>query len=205
MLEVACGIHQTMVSLTAIARCANIWTHLVQHQDPGFPQERSGETDELSLTRRKVASAFRHLRIQTAELILDKVFQVALLQGVPDIGIAVIADRVDVPTHGPLEELGILRNDRDCVTKILQSDRGDVDPVNEDLSSRRLDDPEQGQRRATLPGARTPADLSMSRHVSSIKLSVVLRKSLTPTVSPPLMCRLMSRRDGFNSGRYLVL
>lgn len=83
----------------------------------------------------------------------------------PDIGIAVIADRVDVATHGPFEKLGILGNDRDRVTEILQSDRGDVDPVDEDLSSRRFDDPEQGQRRATLPGARTPADLSMSHHV----------------------------------------
>ena len=180
--------------------------YLVKHQDSGIPQKRSGKADELSLSRREIASTLRNLSIQTTELVLDKVFEVALLQRVPDVGIAVVTDRVDIATDRPLEELRVLRNDANGVSQILQSDSRNVNPIDEDLAPGWLNNAEQRQGNRGFSCTGSSAYLfTVIVILDQRRVKAFVIELLTPIVSPPLIWRFTSRRDGFSSGRYLAV
>ena len=67
-----------------------------------------------------------------------------------------------------------LRNDGDPTTQIVQSDLGDVDPVNLDVSTGGLDDAEDAESQGRLPRSGPTYDSNLQRQRIDIYIAVFL-------------------------------
>lgn len=90
-------------------------------------------------------------------------------QHAPEFSIVMHTGRVQVVTHGTLEQGGVLRDDGQAAAQVQQADSRRVKAVDTDVASGRLDDAEQRQRQAGFPGARAAhdADLLMGGDMQS--------------------------------------
>jgi len=103
---------------------------------------------------------------------------------------------------------GILtRNDADLAPEVVKSDGRDVDPVDPNASSGRLDDPEESEREGRLSSARSSADsdllsfLDLERDSLDARLEIL---SVSSRVVPELDSSLEKARgrNGQSRGRF---
>lgn len=82
-------------------------------------------------------------------------------QRVPHVAVAVLRERVEVEPQGALKERRLLRDDRQALAQVLEPERIDVESVDGNAPTPRLDEPEEAEceRRLARAGAPDNADL----------------------------------------------
>jgi hypothetical protein len=95
------------------------------------------------------------------------VFEMRPLQRLPEVGVGVLVEGVQVGAHCPAEQHGVLRDDGQLAAQVLQPDAANVHPVDHDAPRRRLHQPEEAQHETALARPRPPhhADLLPCLHL----------------------------------------
>ena len=128
-------IHHHPPCVQRHSRVVHVRRRLVDHQDLAPLQYRPRQTHQLLLTHAQIRPALAHHRLQTVgQHIGHQLLQLHLLQRPPDLGVGIVAELVEVAAHGAGEEHGILWNDGDVSTHVVETERGDVDAVDEDAT-----------------------------------------------------------------------
>ena len=94
----------------------SIFLTLVDAEDSSASIDRSRQAEELLLSRREASPAFRHFRLQAAE-IRHFGAQVHLLQHLPQRRVLAGAVDVEILTDAAAENVGILGNDGEASAK----------------------------------------------------------------------------------------
>ena len=75
------------------------------------------------------------LGVQTARhRLLDRLFELHLLERVPQLLVLELVERVEIRSHCADEERGLLRNDGELASQLVQTELADVDVVDEHAS-----------------------------------------------------------------------
>ena len=160
----------------------------VQHQHLRLPEQSAGQTNQLPLAHAQVLSSFRDFVFQSGGQRRDERFQMSVFQSSPHVLVRVLVERVEVHAQRTGEEDWILwpnppiqiqfsldfrrasasvdvylRNDGEPRAEGVQAQISDVDAVDEDGASSRLDDAEQAQSQRGFAGARSSDDAHLDK------------------------------------------
>ena len=111
----------------------------IEDEDLGLPQERPRQADELPLSHAQVLAALGHDVLEAVAEAVDKLLEVGQLEGAPHLVVGVGAEGVQVDAQGPAEEHGVLRDDGELRSELVQSQIGDGDVVDGDGATRCVD------------------------------------------------------------------
>ena len=88
-------------------------------------------------------------------------FQMRMFQRLPDVIVRLCIERIKIDAQRAREQDRILRDDGQPRAERMQTELGNVLPVDHDRTTGRLDDAEQCQRQARLARAGTPDDADL--------------------------------------------
>jgi hypothetical protein len=140
---------------------------LVQTGDPGRFDERPSERNKLPFACRKVWAFVVDLGVEL-ELVEPRLVhrpvlcpeETGSLEGVVEARIVVFFRRVEVLSHRSGVEKRVLRDNGDSLSECVQSDGSRISSVDDDLTARRFDDPEEGLQQRGLACSRSTDDLA---------------------------------------------
>ena len=112
------------------SRIVHVRCGFIDDQDLALLQNRSCQTHQLLLTHTQIAATLAHQRLQTlTHHITHQSLQLHLLECQPDLGIGIVTELIEIASHRASEEHRILWNDRDASSDIVESESGDVDVI----------------------------------------------------------------------------
>ena len=156
----------------------------VEDHDLGARDDGAREAEELALALRQVEAAFANFggeRLENVGIGIDGRWsggaasvdqlvaaheagpadEVDPLQSIEEFSICVLVECVKVRANGAGEEDRILGNNSQTTPQVVQSDFGDIDPIDDNTAFACFEEAEQGQCKGRFPSTR-PSDDSHS-------------------------------------------
>ena len=157
----------------------------------GFPQQGPREAYQLTLPHREVFPALADLVVKPIRQSCHVLLEVGQLQSSPNLLICPLRRGIQVEPDIPREEDWILGDDGETRPQLVETQFGNVVPVDRDLATRSFHDAKEGQGEAALPRAGPPADAHLlpgaDVHVDSLEDEVE---------AGPVSSREVLERDG---------
>ena len=124
-----------VTSVVPNSRIVHIGRGLVDHQDATLLQNRPRQAHELLLAHARNPATLVHGRLQASRhLLAHQSLELHLLERVPDLRVGILAELVEVAAHGACEQHRILWDDGDATAKIVETESGDVNAVDDDAT-----------------------------------------------------------------------
>lgn len=138
---------------------------LVQYHNSIVLDDSAREAQQLLLTDAEVRPLIGHLRVQSSGHLGDRLLQLDVLERLPQLGIGILIERIEIPSQTASEQERLLRDNTDLRAEVVQGDCFGGHAVYEDLTLYVGQAKESvDQRRLSRAGSANDTDLLFRYH-----------------------------------------